>query len=151
MTGEVVSVPLPRTVISIWPLPFGLLLQQAAEMNPSSYVPFASASPTLGSREMLRQRKEVGNISPQNFHSPVAHDLISKRDMSYLSSHLILRDPLEEPGVNDLIRLDIPCPLYSYFMPVLFLFRDLNYFSVVISTAPRLFLVMQCLALFCIW
>ncbi|XP_024011523.1 anaphase-promoting complex subunit 1 [Eutrema salsugineum] len=97
-SGEVVSVPLPRTVISIWPLPFGLLLQQTAEMNPSSYAPFSSASPTLGSREMLRQRKEMGNISPQNFHSPVTHDLTSKRDMSYMSSHLILRDPLEEPG-----------------------------------------------------
>ncbi|KAL0680619.1 hypothetical protein Bca4012_047466 [Brassica carinata] len=70
-SGEVVSVPLPRTVISIWPLPFGLLLQQAAEVNPTSNIPFFTASPTLGSREMLR-----------------------KRDMS---SHLILRDPLEEP------------------------------------------------------
>ncbi|RID73006.1 hypothetical protein BRARA_B00180 [Brassica rapa] len=70
-SGEVVSVPLPRTVISIWPLPFGVLLQQAAEVNPTSYIPFSSASPTLGSREMLR-----------------------KKDMS---SHLILRDPLEEP------------------------------------------------------
>ncbi|CAN6838494.1 unnamed protein product [Brassica oleracea] len=70
-SGEVVSVPLPRTVISIWPLPFGLLLQQAAEVNPTSNIPFSTASPTLGSREMLR-----------------------KRDMS---SHLILRDPLEEP------------------------------------------------------
>ncbi|KAF2560548.1 hypothetical protein F2Q70_00014078 [Brassica cretica] len=70
-SGEVVSVPLPRTVVSIWPLPFGLLLQQAAEVNPTSNIPFSTASPTLGSREMLR-----------------------KRDMS---SHLILRDPLEEP------------------------------------------------------
>ncbi|CAN8257090.1 unnamed protein product [Cochlearia groenlandica] len=92
-SGEVVSVPLPRTIISIWPLSFGLLLQQTAELLPSSYVPFSSASPTLGSR----QRKEVGNISPQSFHSSVAHDLISKRGMSYMSSHLILRDPLEEP------------------------------------------------------
>lgn len=151
MTGEVVSVPLPRTVISIWPLPFGLLLQQSAEVNPSLCVPFSSASPTLGSREMLRQRKEVGNISPQIFHSPVAHDLISKRDMSCMSSHLILRDPLEEPGVNDLIRFDIPCLLYSYFMPVLFLFRDLNYFLLGISTAHISFLFTQCLVIFCIW
>ncbi|WZY80069.1 hypothetical protein YC2023_026453 [Brassica napus] len=93
-TGEVVSVPLSRTVISIWPLPFGLLLQQAAEVNQSSHIPFSSATPTLASREMLRQRKETGNISPQNFHSSVAHELTSRRDMS---SHLILRDPLEEP------------------------------------------------------
>ncbi|KAJ4911668.1 Anaphase-promoting complex subunit 1 [Raphanus sativus] len=95
-SGEVVSVPLPRTVVSIWPLPFGILLQQAAEMYPTSSIPFSSASPALGSREMLRQRKEVGNISPQNFHSTVAHGLTSKRDLS--ASHLILRDPLEEPG-----------------------------------------------------
>nr|VDC78379.1 unnamed protein product [Brassica rapa] len=93
-SGEVVSVPLSRTVISIWPLPFGLLLQQAAEVNQSSHIPFSSATPTLASREMLRQRKETGNISPQNFHSSVAHELTSRRDMS---SHLILRDPLEEP------------------------------------------------------
>ncbi|EOA21984.1 hypothetical protein CARUB_v10002491mg [Capsella rubella] len=97
-SGEVVSVPLLRTVKSIWPLPFGLLLQQAAEVTPSTHVPFSSVSPILGSREILRQRKEVGNSSLQKFHSPVAHDLISKRDMPYISSHLILRDPLEEPG-----------------------------------------------------
>ncbi|KAJ0233773.1 Anaphase-promoting complex subunit 1 [Hirschfeldia incana] len=95
-SGEVVSVPLPRTVISIWPLPFGILLQQAAEVYPTSSIPFSSASPALGSREMLRQRKEAGNISPQNFHSTVAHGLTSKRDLS--ASHLIQRDPLEEPG-----------------------------------------------------
>ncbi|KAJ4908777.1 Anaphase-promoting complex subunit 1 [Raphanus sativus] len=93
-SGEVVSVPLSRTVISIWPLPFGLLLQQAAQVNQSSHIPFSSATPTLGSRERLLQRKEIGNVSPQNFHSSVAHDLTSRRDMS---SHLILRDPLEEP------------------------------------------------------
>ncbi|XP_010423455.1 PREDICTED: anaphase-promoting complex subunit 1 isoform X1 [Camelina sativa] len=92
-SGEVVSVPLMRTVNSIWPLPFGLLIQQAAEVTPSSHVPFSSVSPILGSREMLRQRKEVGTSSPQKLHSPVAH-----RDMPYISSHLILRDPLEEPG-----------------------------------------------------
>ncbi|KAL9278535.1 Anaphase-promoting complex subunit 1 [Arabidopsis thaliana] len=97
-SGEVVSVPLMRTVKSIWPLPCGLLLEQAGEVNPPSHVPFSPVSPILGSREMLRQRKEVGNSSPQNFHSPVAHDLISKRDMPCMSSHLILRDPLEEPG-----------------------------------------------------
>lgn len=107
-TGEVVSVPLSRTVISIWPLPFGLLLQQAAEVNQSSHIPFSSATPTLASREMLRQRKETGNISPQNFHSSVAHELTSRRDMS---SHLILRDPLEEPEVNDVICLDFSCLL----------------------------------------
>ncbi|KAJ0235224.1 Anaphase-promoting complex subunit 1 [Hirschfeldia incana] len=93
-SGEVVSVPLSRTVISVWPLPFGLLLQQAAQVNQSSHVPFSAATPALGSRGMLRQRKEVGNISPQNFHSSVAHELTSRRDMA---SHLILRDPLEEP------------------------------------------------------
>ncbi|KAL0709198.1 hypothetical protein Bca4012_016176 [Brassica carinata] len=90
-SGEVVSVPLSRTVISIWPLPFGLLLQQAAQVNQSSHVPFSAATPALGSRERLRQRKEIGNISPQNFHSSVAHELTSR------TSHLILRDPLEEP------------------------------------------------------
>ncbi|EFH47427.1 hypothetical protein ARALYDRAFT_487351 [Arabidopsis lyrata subsp. lyrata] len=96
-SGEVVSVPLPRTVKSIWSLPYGLLLQQATEVNPASHVPFSSVSPILSSREMLRQKKEVGNSSPQNFHSPGTHDL-NKRDMPYMSSHLILRDPLEEPG-----------------------------------------------------
>ena len=93
-------------------------------MNPSSSIPFSSASPTLGSREMLR-----------------------KRDMP---SHLILRDPLEEPEVNDLICLDSSSQLYSYFMPVLFLVRDLNNFVAVISTAHRFFLVMKCLVICCI-
>ncbi|XP_010543717.1 PREDICTED: anaphase-promoting complex subunit 1 isoform X2 [Tarenaya hassleriana] len=100
ISGEVVSLPLPRTVTSIWPLPFGLLLQQVCEVNPSLNVQFSSSSPVLGSREMLRQRKDIGKSSPQIFHSPVTYDLISKGDMSYTSSHLILRDPLEEPGLT---------------------------------------------------
>lgn len=79
-SGEIVSVPLPRTITSIWPLPFGLLLQQEVEANTQSRVSFASTSPLLSVRDML--------LSASNH--------IQKGDGSLVSSHLILMDLLDE-------------------------------------------------------
>nr|KYP73070.1 Anaphase-promoting complex subunit 1 [Cajanus cajan] len=78
-SGEVVSLPLPRTITSIWPLPFGLLLQQEVEANISSRVPFSS-SPLLNTRDLL--------LSAPNH--------IQKGEGTSVSSHLILMDPLDE-------------------------------------------------------
>lgn len=78
--GEVVSLPLPRTITSIWPLPFGLLLQQDVEANILSRVPFSSTSPLLSTRDML--------LSASNH--------IQRGEGTSVSSHLILMDPLDE-------------------------------------------------------
>ncbi|TKY56881.1 Anaphase-promoting complex subunit 1 [Spatholobus suberectus] len=79
-SGEVVSLPLPRTITSIWPLPFGLLLQQEVEANIPSRVPFSSTSPLLNTRDIL--------LSASNH--------IQKGEGTLVSSHLILMDPLDE-------------------------------------------------------
>ncbi|BAT81104.1 hypothetical protein VIGAN_03076200 [Vigna angularis var. angularis] len=79
-SGEVVSLPLPRTITSIWPLPFGLLLQQDVETNIPSRLHFSSPSALLSTRDMLLS----------------ASNLIQKGEGSSVSSHLILMDPLDE-------------------------------------------------------
>lgn len=108
LIGEVVSVPVSETITSIWPLPFGLLLQQAAQPSSTTYVPSLSSSPLFGSspslssllgRDMLRPRREVGVSPPHNFNFVSAHDHAVKEETSSISSHLILQDPLEEPQV----------------------------------------------------
>ncbi|KAL3521232.1 hypothetical protein ACH5RR_019381, partial [Cinchona calisaya] len=89
-SGEVVSVPLPHSIKSIWPLPFGLLLQDAPEGNSSVHIPFLSPSVSLSARS----RREVGYNNSTSTH---AFDFIHKGDGTSVSSHLILKDPLEEP------------------------------------------------------
>lgn len=83
LIGEIVSVPLARTITSIWPLPFGLLLQQEVEANTPSRVSFSCTSPLLSARDML--------LSASNH--------IQKGEGSLVSSHLILMDPLDEQQV----------------------------------------------------
>ncbi|GKU92137.1 hypothetical protein SLEP1_g5905 [Rubroshorea leprosula] len=95
-SGEVVPVPISRTITSIWPLPFGLLLQQASEGNSSTHASFSFSSPSLGSREMSRVRRETG-YSPQRNFNFSAYDYIGRGESVSVSSHLILKDPLEEP------------------------------------------------------
>lgn len=90
------SVPLSRPVISIWPLPSGLLLQ-VAEAN-STCGPFSSSSPSLISRDMLRVKRDIKGYSPQNLFGFTSQFDITTKDGSS-SSHLILRDPLAEPEV----------------------------------------------------
>lgn len=81
--GEIVSLPLPRTITSIWPLPFGLLLQQEVEATTPSRIPFSSTSPLFSARDILL--------------SSSGH--IQKGEGSLVSSHLILMDPLDEEQV----------------------------------------------------
>ncbi|KAJ9683860.1 hypothetical protein PVL29_016384 [Vitis rotundifolia] len=96
-SGEVVSIPLSRTITSIWPLPFGLLLQQATEGISPAHLPFSSSSPLLGGRDITRPKREIGHSPQQNFGLLNTFDYIIKGDGASFSSHLILKDPLEEP------------------------------------------------------
>ncbi|KAF5944722.1 hypothetical protein HYC85_018799 [Camellia sinensis] len=92
-TGEEVSILLPRIVTSIWPLPFGLLLQQATEGSLPTYAPFPLSSPPSSARDILfRPKGDIGDSAQHNYTSP--------GDEASVSSHLILKDLLEEPQVT---------------------------------------------------
>ncbi|KAF3681969.1 hypothetical protein FXO37_02593 [Capsicum annuum] len=93
--GEVTSVPLPRSITSIWPLPYGLLLQQAPEGSSQAHIQFSSLSPLLSARDTIRSKREVS--TQQNYTAVLGLDFTLKGDGSSMSSHLILKDPLEEP------------------------------------------------------
>ncbi|KAF8652488.1 hypothetical protein HU200_062821 [Digitaria exilis] len=92
VTGEVVSVPLPYAVSSIWPLPFGLLLQKSADGGHM----VSSSSSLLDARDLNRPNKDYGltySVSCQT--NTMETD--SKANGCLISSHLILKHPLEEP------------------------------------------------------
>ncbi|KAJ9175912.1 hypothetical protein P3X46_014412 [Hevea brasiliensis] len=97
ISGEVVSIPLPCAITSIWPLPFGLLLQPAAEGSSPAQSTFLSTSPLLGARDISRPRREIRHSPQQNATFLGAFDRVIKADTVTLSSHLILKDLLEEP------------------------------------------------------
>ncbi|XP_058181037.1 anaphase-promoting complex subunit 1 isoform X3 [Rhododendron vialii] len=97
VSGEVMSVPLSRTVTSIWPLPFGLLLQQAAECSSQTYAPFSSSSPLLNARDIFCPKREVGYSPRHNLAMACASDHATMGYGAPVSSHMILKDPLEEP------------------------------------------------------
>ncbi|KAG8651462.1 hypothetical protein MANES_07G131200v8 [Manihot esculenta] len=96
ISGEV-SIPLPCTITSIWPLPFGLLLQPAAEGCSSAQSTFLSTSPLLGACDISRPRRESRHSPQQNMTFFRAFDHSIKSDIVTMSSHLILKDLLEEP------------------------------------------------------
>ncbi|KAJ1262414.1 hypothetical protein BS78_09G105800 [Paspalum vaginatum] len=92
VTGEIVSIPLPYAISSIWPLPFGLLLQKSTDGGRV----VSSSSSLLNARDLTRPNKEYGlayNVSCQA--NNVETD--SKANGAIISSHLILKHPLEEP------------------------------------------------------
>ncbi|KAK4776978.1 hypothetical protein SAY86_005666 [Trapa natans] len=95
-SGEVVEIPLPCSITSIWPLPHGLLLQQAAEGDFPSSVPNISSNLMFGATDISRSRREIGQSSQcNNFMG--GFDNTTKGDASLLSSHMILKDPMEDP------------------------------------------------------
>lgn len=100
-----VSIPLPRTITSIWPLPFGLLLQ-GIEGNFATHVPFSSSSPLLGARDISRPRREIGHSPQNNYSFMSSYNHMTKGDTVSISSHLILSDLLEEPQV---VSNSFPC------------------------------------------
>ncbi|KAG6765462.1 hypothetical protein POTOM_029505 [Populus tomentosa] len=96
ISGEVVSIPLPCTITSIWPLPFGLLLQSASENSPMQNH-FSSPSPLFGVCDMSRAKREIVHSPHHNFGVLGTFDHVIKGDSVIMSSHLILKDLLEEP------------------------------------------------------
>ncbi|XP_026414673.1 anaphase-promoting complex subunit 1-like [Papaver somniferum] len=90
-SGEVVRVPLPHTVVSIWPVPYGVILQKGTEGNQLPYVPFSSSSSPFVS---ARPKRDHG-YSPQ-LH-PNTRNSFDKGHITKQSSHLVLKDLLEEP------------------------------------------------------
>lgn len=96
ISGEVVSIPLPCTITSIWPLPFGLLLQSASENSPMQNQ-LSSPSPLFGVCDMSRAKREIVHSPHHNFGVLGTFDHVIKGDSAIMSSHLILKDLLEEP------------------------------------------------------
>ncbi|XP_068662507.1 anaphase-promoting complex subunit 1 isoform X2 [Aristolochia californica] len=95
--GAVTRVPLAHTVISIWPLPFGLLLQRAADGTRPPQLHFSSPNQLLNMRDLPRPIREFGSSPHLNFNTlhAAGHNLSS--DQYMVPSHLILKHPLEEP------------------------------------------------------
>ncbi|KAH6824303.1 E3 ubiquitin ligase, partial [Perilla frutescens var. hirtella] len=93
IAGEVVSVPLPYAVTSIWPLPFGLLLQRASEGSLLTNISLSSSSPYLSARDVFRQKRDV--YTPTHMF-----DYCTRSDGTSISSHMILKDPLEDPQIT---------------------------------------------------
>lgn len=97
--GEVVSIAIPCSTTSIWPLPFGVLLQQAVEANFSTNASFSSSSLHFGTSDVSRSRREMVLSSQTNLISQSGFENTCKGDIATLSSHLIVSDPMEEPQV----------------------------------------------------
>ncbi|CAL9156743.1 unnamed protein product [Musa hybrid cultivar] len=91
-SGEVVCIPLPFAIASIFPLPFGLLLQKAVDGNRRISI---SGSP-LNARDLSRSGKDSG-WNRHVFHQLNSFEPVIKENEAITSSHLILRHPLEEP------------------------------------------------------
>lgn len=115
VTGEEVSIVLPCSITSIWSIPFGLLLQQGAEGNLLKHGPFPYSSPSLGSRDIIRNRRETGHSPHHNFSFLSAYDQLFKGESSLMSSHLILKDLLEEPQVCNRMHLMFIFCIGSFF------------------------------------
>lgn len=97
--GEVVAIPLPCTITSIWPLPFGLLLQQAGEGEFPANVCSTSSNLLFGVSGIASPRREFGQ-SPRDNSNIVSPLTTSMKLSGALSSHLILRDIMSEPEVK---------------------------------------------------
>ncbi|KAG9443865.1 hypothetical protein H6P81_015205 [Aristolochia fimbriata] len=97
VSGEVTRVPLAHAIISIWPLPFGLFLQRAAEGTRPPQLHFSSPSQLLNMRDLPRPAREFGSIFHNNSNTlhAAGHNLSVEQYM--VPSHLILKHPLEEP------------------------------------------------------
>lgn len=96
-SGEISCIPLPHSIASVWPLPFGLLLQRAIDESHPPYLYFPSSSPLLNVRDLSRSNREYGS-NPQNnvnMLNSLGHNFMGS--VSSMSSHLILKHPSEEP------------------------------------------------------
>ncbi|KAF2296279.1 hypothetical protein GH714_037223 [Hevea brasiliensis] len=71
----------------------------AAEGSSPAQSTFLSTSPLLGARDISRPRREIRHSPQQNATFLGAFDRVIKADTVTLSSHLILKDLLEEPQI----------------------------------------------------
>ncbi|KAF6170410.1 hypothetical protein GIB67_014340 [Kingdonia uniflora] len=92
-SGETVSILVPDTITSIWPLPIGLLLQKATDKIHPSHIP--ASNTFFDARDLSRQKRELGYSPQLRFGSLGSSDSPGKGNVTKLSSHLILKDPLE--------------------------------------------------------
>lgn len=92
VTGEVVSIPLPYAVSSIWSLPFGILLQKSSDGSRM----VSSSSSLLNARDLTRPNKEFG-LNYNAACQAQTLDSVNKSDGAIISSHLILKHPFEVP------------------------------------------------------
>ncbi|URE26435.1 Anaphase-promoting complex subunit [Musa troglodytarum] len=97
-SGEVVCIPLPFAIASIFPLPFGLLLQKAVDGNRRISI----SGSLLNARDLSRSGKDSG-WNHHVFHQLNSFEPVVKENEAITSSHLILRHPLEEPQVRCLL------------------------------------------------
>lgn len=97
-----VSIPLPHAITSIWPLPFGVLLQRAPEGSLLANISLSSSNPFLGARDVFRQKRDAGYSPQLSCSSPHIYAISTRSDGKSISSHLILKDPLEDPQVSNL-------------------------------------------------
>jgi hypothetical protein len=81
-----------------------------------AHIPFSSSSPLLGARDILRHRKEIGHSPQHNISFLSASDYNFKGDTGSISSHLILKDSLEEPQVCDFCFLLITHILLEFLL-----------------------------------
>lgn len=129
LVGEVTSVPLSRNITSIWPLPYGLLLQQAPEGSSPAHIPFSSLSPFLSARDTFRSKRDV---NPQNCTAVHGLDFTVRGDGSSMSSLQILKDPLEEPQVYMMLSLPPLCLYYFVLLSIPFLFLILGFGNIIL-------------------
>eukprot|EP01018_Ginkgo_biloba_P012111 Gb_37425 [translate_table: standard] len=95
-SGEMVSVPSPTATASIWPVPFGLLLQKAADENHLCSGGSSSPGPSIpATRELGRVIRESFSGPFNNSASPTVQR--PTYDHRAIFSHYILKHPLEEP------------------------------------------------------
>ncbi|KAG8390120.1 hypothetical protein BUALT_Bualt01G0050500 [Buddleja alternifolia] len=100
IAGDVVSVPLPHSITSIWPLPHGLLLQRAPEGSLLTNISLSSSNPHLSARDVYRPKRDVGYSPQHNYPSPQLFDFSTRSDGTTMASHLILKDPLDDPQIT---------------------------------------------------
>ncbi|CAH9139623.1 unnamed protein product [Cuscuta epithymum] len=97
-SGEAISVPLPHSILSIWPLPCGLLLEQAAEGVSFTNSSHSSSSLYLSPIDTVHPKRNP--IPLHNTNRNIEIDFTLKGDGFSMSSHLILKDTLEEPQLT---------------------------------------------------
>ncbi|KAL6503768.1 hypothetical protein OROGR_025691 [Orobanche gracilis] len=98
--GEVISVPLPQAITSIWSLPFGLLLERAPEGSLLTNISSSSSNPFLSGRDVFHQKRDIRYSPHHNYTPPYICAFSTRSEGTSMSSHLILKDPLDEPEIT---------------------------------------------------